>query len=104
MDWVISGWDTRQSTRMEKEIDLRGGLAARAVSMSSIAKGRLFEQQRRGMRRLIFVSSSWLRSILSDAIQLLVAIEEERREMGPEGEERVDNSRCWIDFILGFGD
>ena len=48
----------RESTRTERDRDLGGGFLRRTVEVRSIAVGRWFERQRRGRRRLIFVSSS----------------------------------------------
>lgn len=57
----MSGWEARESTTIEREMDLGGGLVRRAVMVRWIAVGSWLERQRRGMRRLILVSSSWVR-------------------------------------------
>lgn len=58
MAWVISGWEARESMKTERERDLRGGFAKRAVVVRLTAVASWLESQRRGMRRLICVSSS----------------------------------------------
>jgi len=55
MGRAMSGWEVRESTRMERERDLGGGFVRRTMEV------RWIERQRRGRRRLVFVSSSWVR-------------------------------------------
>lgn len=96
MGWVISGSEVRRSMRMRRERDSRGGFARNDASTRRIAVGSWLEEQRRGMRRLIFVSSSGVRSICfvaeTSATEAAESDEEEervenRREIGFEGNE-----------------
>lgn len=64
MGWVRSGSAERRLSRMVRERELGGGLVRRAVSRRRMASGRWFDEQRRGMRRFICVTSSWVRMVL----------------------------------------
>ncbi|RVX02752.1 Multiple RNA-binding domain-containing protein 1 [Vitis vinifera] len=92
MGWVISGSEVRRSMRMRRERDSRGGFARNDASTRRMAVGSWFEEQRRGMRRLIFVSSSGVKSIcfFAAAAAATSAAAEEEEE---EEEERVENRR-----------
>ncbi|PON47995.1 hypothetical protein TorRG33x02_321580 [Trema orientale] len=61
MGRAMSGWEARESSRAERERELGGGFVRRAVTARWVAVLRWFERQRRGRRRLILVSSSWVR-------------------------------------------
>ncbi|KAL1829433.1 hypothetical protein ACET3Z_007845 [Daucus carota] len=61
MGRVKSGSEERKWTRMEREIEVGGGLVRRAVWTRLMACGRLFDKQRRGIKRLILFSSSSVR-------------------------------------------
>lgn len=92
MGWVISGSEVRRSMRMRRERDSRGGFARNDASTRRMAVGSWFEEQRRGMRRLVFVSSSGVKSIcfFAAAAAATSAAAEEEEE---EEEERVENRR-----------
>lgn len=62
MDSFKSGWRVREWMRMETERDLGfgGALVSSAVVVSWIAVVRWLERQRRGIRRLILETCSWL--------------------------------------------
>ena len=64
MGRVKSGSEERKWTRMEREIEVGGGLVRRAVWTRLMACGRLFDKQRRGIKRLILFSSSSVRLIV----------------------------------------
>lgn len=63
MESFISDWRVREWMRMEMERDLGSGLgfAMSAVVKSWIAVVWWFETQRRGIKRLILVNSSWVK-------------------------------------------
>jgi hypothetical protein len=99
----MSGWKVRESTRMERERDLGGGFVRRTVEVRCIAVGRWFERQRRGRRRLVFVSSSWVRVELVlgfDAGEVSLDEEEEEEE---EEEEDSGAMEGWeTSEMMGF--
>ncbi|KAJ9707850.1 hypothetical protein PVL29_000091 [Vitis rotundifolia] len=109
MGWVISGSEVSRSMRMRRERDSRGGFARNDASTRRMAVGSWFEEQRRGMRRLIFVSSSGVKSIcfFAAAAATSAAAEEEervenRREIGFEGREGAETKRLRCSgFISG---
>lgn len=84
MGRAMSGWEVRESTRMERERDLGGGFVRRTVDVRWIAVGRWFERQRRGRRRLIFVSSSWVR------VEMVLGFDAGEASLDEEGEEEVE--------------
>lgn len=82
MGRVMSGWEARESTRMEREMDLGSGFVRRVVVIRWIAVGRWFDRQRRGRRRLIFVSSSWVRLAMDEVASSLEEDEDSRAAEG----------------------
>lgn len=56
----------------------------RTVDVRWIAVGRWFERQRRGRRRLIFVSSSWVR------VEMVLGFDAGEASLDEEGEEEVE--------------
>ena len=89
MDWVISGSEVRRSMRMPRERDSRGGFARNDASTRRMAVGSWSEEHRRGMRRLILVSSSGVKSICFIAAATSAAGESDEEEE----EERVEKRR-----------
>lgn len=101
---------------MEKERDFGGGLATRAVVINWIAVFKWFNRHKRGIRRLIFVTSSCVNVVTTSELvaSFGISIEEENNAnnwcdkgemvMDFDGLERKRKRRglASIDFIFIF--
>lgn len=83
MGRVISGSEGREWTRMEREMELGGGLVRRAVWTRLMVSGMLFEKHRRGIKRLILFSSC--------SVSLLVVVLQEVDEKSGYNNCLLDN-------------
>ena len=85
--WVMSGSEARESMRMGTERDFRGGFARRAVAMRRTTVASWLEWQRRGMRRLIVVSSS--------SVRITFVVVSDSKAVDVKAEESVTGRRSW---------
>lgn len=74
MGRVKSGSEEREWTRMEREMELGAGLVRRAVRTRLMASGMLSDKHKRGIKRLILLSSC--------SVSLIVVLQEVGEKSG----------------------